>query len=174
MANVSINKLTNANLYSSGKSFLGKLEEIGLPAIKAVYTEHKTLGMIMKIELPSGFDMMTGKMRFNAVYPELIQEFGSPFNSRQIQVRGNLETYDSTGRINEVPCVAFMTIRFKDCLPGITVKQNDSPDLESEYSATYYRLEVNGASLIEIDAFANLFFVNGNDELANYRAALGI
>jgi P2 family phage contractile tail tube protein len=174
MGNININKITNANLYSSGNSFLGKLEEIGLPAIKAKYVEQKTLGMIMGVELPSGFDMMTGKMKFNAVYPELIQEFGSPFQTRQVQVRGNLETYDSTGRIDEQAVVAFLTIRFKDVLPPITLKQNDNPELESEYSATYYRLEIDGIPLIEIDAFANLFFLNGEDELANYRDALGL
>jgi P2 family phage contractile tail tube protein len=174
MSTINPNKLTNANLYSSGVSHLGKLEEIGLPAIKALYTEHKALGMIGKIELPSGFDSMTGKMKFNAVYPDLILEFGSPYVTRQVQVRGNLETYDSSGRIAEVPAVAFMTIRFKDVLPPITLKQNDSPELESEYSATYFRLEVDGLRVIEIDFFTNIFFVSDNDELANYRIALGI
>jgi P2 family phage contractile tail tube protein len=171
---LTLNKITNANLYSSGNSFLGKLEEIGLPAIKAKYVEQKGLGMIMGVELPSGFDMMTGKMKFNAVYPELIAEFGSPYNTRKIQVRSSLESYDSSGRIAEVSVVAFLSVRFKDVLPPITLKQNDSPDLESEYSASYYRLEIDGVSLIEIDAFTSVFFLNGDDQLATYRANLGL
>jgi P2 family phage contractile tail tube protein len=174
MGDTIINKITNANLYSSGNSFLGKLEEITLPAIKAKNTDHKTLGTIMEIELPSGFEKMTGKMKFNAVYPELIQEFGSPYNTRQIQVRSSLESYDPSGRIAEVPIVAFLNVRFKDVLPPITLKQNDNPELESEYSASYYRLEIDGIALIEIDAFNSVFFLNGNDELATYRQNLGI
>jgi P2 family phage contractile tail tube protein len=174
MANINLNKITNANLYSSGNSYLGKLEELTLPAIKAKFVEQKALGMIMGIELPSGFEMMTGKMKFNAVYPELISEFGSPYITRQVQVRSNLETYDSSGRIAEVPIVAFMSIRFKDVLPPITLKQNDSPDLESEFSSTYYRLEVDGNRIIEVDAFAQIFFLNDDDQLVNYRIALGL
>jgi P2 family phage contractile tail tube protein len=174
MGDTNINKITNANMYSSGNSYLGKLEEIGLPTIKAKYTEHKALGMIAEVELPSGFEKMTGKMKFNAVYPELIIEFGSPFNTRQIQVRSSLETYDSSGRIAEVSLVAFLNVKFKEVLPPIVLKQNDNPELESEYSATYYRLEVDGVPLIEIDTIAQLFFLNGNDELATYRQNLGI
>jgi P2 family phage contractile tail tube protein len=117
---------------------------------------------------------MVGKMKFNAVYPELISLFGSPFNTRRIQMRSSLETYDSSGRIAEVPIVAYLSIRFKDCLPPITLKQNDNPELESEYSATYYKLEVDGKRLIEIDAFSQLFFLNDSDEMATYRANLGI
>jgi len=174
MPDIKINKITNANLYSSGNSHLGKLEEVSVPAIKAKYVEQKTLGMQMGIELPSGFDMMTGKMKFNAVYPELILEFGSPYVTRQVQVRSSLETYDSSGRIAEVPVVAFLTIRFKDVLPPITLKMNDNPELESEYSATYFRLEVDGNRIIEIDAMANIFFLGDDDQLANYRRALGL
>jgi P2 family phage contractile tail tube protein len=173
MGSININRLVNANVYSSGNSLLGKVEEIQLPGVKAKIVDVVALGLIMTVELPSGFEKMTGKTKFNAVYPELIEEFGSPFSTKQIQVRGNLETYDTSGRIAEVPAVAFLTIRFKDVLPAITLKQNDNPEQESEFSCSYYRLEIGGVRMLEIDAFTNTFFVKDKDELATYRTNLG-
>ena len=127
----------------------------------------------MEIELPSGFEKMAGKIKWNAVYPELFSEFASPFKTKQIQVRANLETYDSSGRVSEKSAVAFLTIRFKDVLPALSLKMNDNPEQESEYSCSYYRLEVDGERQLEIDAFANIFFVKDDDELGTYRKNLG-
>ena len=174
MGAIQVNRLTNANVYNNGASLLGKVEEVTLPAIKSMSVDHKALGMVMPVELPSGFEKMTGKIKWNAVYPDLIKEFGSPYATKSIQIRGNLETYDSTGRLSEVSVVAYLTLRFKDVLPPIGLKQNDNPEMESEFSASYYKLEVDGVTLIEIDAFSNTFFVDGKDELANYRNSLGL
>jgi P2 family phage contractile tail tube protein len=173
MSAISINRMSNANVYSNGNSLLGKVEEVQLPAIKTKNVDVKALGMIMDIELPSGFEKMSGKMKWNAVYPELIEEFGNPFQTKQIQVRGNLESYDTSGKTGEVSTVAFLTIRFKDVLPAITLKQNDNPEQESEYSCSYYRLEIDGVRMIEIDAFTNLFFVKDKNVLALYKINLG-
>ncbi|MCO2667078.1 phage major tail tube protein, partial [Pseudomonas aeruginosa] len=49
---VQINRITNANVYLSNNSMLGKAEEIKLPDIQAIMAEHKALGMIGKVELP--------------------------------------------------------------------------------------------------------------------------
>jgi len=174
MGAVNINRLSNAAIYNSGNSLIGKVEEMTLPAIKAKGVDVKALGLIMDIELPSGFEKMTGKMKWNAVYPDLITEFGSPFATKQIQARGNLETYDSSGRQAETSVVAYLTIRFKDVLPAIGLKMNDNPEQESEYNCSYYRLEIDGERMIEIDAFANIFFVGDEDQLAQYRANLGL
>ncbi|MDI3319990.1 phage major tail tube protein [Pinibacter soli] len=173
MAGIQINSLVNANVYNNGNSLLGKVEEIQLPAIKAKAVDVKALGMFMATEIPSGFEKMTGKMKWNAVYPDLIKEFGSPYSTKQIQVRGNLESWDSSGRISEVPVVAFLTVRFKDVMPAITYKQNDNPEQESEFSCSYYRLEIDGKKMIEVDAMANVFFIGDEDQLTKYRANLG-
>jgi hypothetical protein len=41
---ISVNKLTNANIYIDGNSLLGKASEIDLPKITAKMAEHKALG----------------------------------------------------------------------------------------------------------------------------------
>ncbi len=170
---ININRLTNANIYVEGNSMLGKAEEITLPMIKAKYSDVKVLGLQSDIELPSGFEKMSGKVKWNAVYQDVLGTFGLPYKTKQMQVRASLETYDSSGRTKEVSVVAFLTVRFKDILPGLGIKSGDNPEQESEFSATYYRLEIDGQRVIELDAMTNVFFLANEDQMVNYRNNLG-
>jgi hypothetical protein len=173
MAGIVINKLTNANIYIGGSSFLGRAEEITLPAVKAKFSDHKGLGMIMDVEFPNGFEKMTGKVKWSSLYPDVIEEVGSPFDAVQMQVRANMDSYDASGQRAQSSVVCFLTVRFKDSLSALTLKMNEPSEQESDFSATYYRLEVDGAPLVEIDALSQLFFVADVDQLAQYRANLG-
>lgn len=174
MASITIKKISNGNIYVEGNSLAGKADEITLPAIKGTYNDHKALGMVSAIEIINGFDKMTGKFKWNSVYAELIKTFGNPFQYKKIQVRTNIETHDSSGLSEEQPGVIYMTIAFKDVLPPITIKQNDGPELESEYNCRYLKVEINGEKIIELDVFNNIMFVDGVDVLANYRNNLGL
>jgi len=173
MGQVQINNLYNANVYAAGNSFLGKAEEVTLPAIKAKVRDVKALGLITDTELISGMEKMTGKIKWNSIYPEVLQQLGSPFVTQQIQMRSSLETWDSSGRTAELPVVAYMDVRFKDSLSAITIKQNDNPDQESEFSCTYMRLEVDGNTVMEFDAMNNVYFIAEEDQLVNWRNNLG-
>ena len=170
---IEINRLLNANMYSEGKSLLGKVEEITVPSITAKDADVNVLGLQMTIKLPSGFEAMAGKVKFNAVYPDIIGEFGSPYVTRKVQVRGNLQTYTTEGLVSEVSAVIFMTIRFKTAISPFTFKVNDNIEQEADFNCSYYRLEIDGERMIEFDAFANLFFIRDQDQLAQYRINLG-
>lgn len=173
MSSITINRILNANLYAGNNSLLGRAEEIQLPAIKAKDTDVNVLGLHAAVKLPGGIEAMTGKIKFNAVYPELIALFSNPYKAQQIQARANMQVYDSTGLINEKSVVAYLTVRFKDVLPAITFKMNDNPEQESEFNCSYYRLEIDDERMVEIDAFTNVFFIKDEDVLAKYRTNLG-
>src|ERR1044072_72072 len=88
---IKINRLTNANVYMDGKSFLGKAEEINLPAIKHMMSEHKALGMVGKMEFWSGIDKMEAKIKWNSFYPDALKKMADPTTAIQLQVRGSLD-----------------------------------------------------------------------------------
>jgi len=169
-----VNRLTNANVYIGGASFLGRAEEIQLPAIKAKYSDHKGLGMIMDVEFPNGFEKMQGKIKWSSLYPDVISAVADPFTAVNMQVRANMDVYDASGTRSQSSVVCFLVVRFKDSLSALTMKMNEPSEQESDFSATYYRLEVDGERLVEIDAIAQMFFVDDSDQLAEYRANLGI
>jgi P2 family phage contractile tail tube protein len=169
---IKINRLTNANVYVDGKSFLGKAEEISLPDIKHIMTEHKALGMIAKMEFFSGIDKLEAKIKWNSFYPDALKKMANPTRALQIQVRGSLEEYTSQGRTAETPVVIFITGLPKNFPMGV-FKQHDNVESESQLTITYCRMEINREPIAEIDTLANIYKVDGEDIFATYRQNIG-
>ena len=65
MAEIKINRVTNANMYVEGNSILGQVKEADVPEVKFMMSEHGALGLIGKMEFFSGLDKMEGKVRWN-------------------------------------------------------------------------------------------------------------
>lgn len=172
MSKITVNRLTNANVYLDGQSLLGRAEEIMLPTIKTKTAEHKALGMVGSVEFPSGIDKLECKIKWNSFYSDVMKKMANPFSTVSLQVRGSLENYTSGGRTGEAPFVCFLTAQPKD-FPLGNFKQHDNVELESNLSITYCRLEINGEVIQEFDVLANIFKANGVDLLAAYRNNIG-
>jgi uncharacterized protein len=169
---ISINRVTNANIFVNGNSLLGKADEITLPSVKNKMVEHKALGMVGSLEFPSGVEKLEGKIKWNSFYEDVLAQMANPYATLQIQVRASLESYASAGRINEVPVVAIMTIMPKS-LPGGAFKQNDNVEMETDFTANYFKLTVGGKDIVEVDVLANIYKAGGVDVLSNYRTNIG-
>ena len=172
MSKIKINKLTNANVYLNGVNLLGRAEEVQLPQIKHKTAEHKALGMVGSAEFFSGIDKLECKIKWNALYPEVLLASATPFSSAMIQVRASLETYNGSGKIEEVPAIAFIIGTFKE-FPLGTVKPQENAEYETTLSVTYSKLVVNGTELFEIDVLENIYKVNGVDILKQFKKNIG-
>ncbi len=172
MAQVTVNRVTNANVYINGNSLLGKAEEIDLPKITAKMAEHKALGMQGAIELPTGFDKMEARIKWNSFYADVMSLMGDPYKVHAIQCRSSVEVYTAAGRTQQQPMVAFMRGQFKE-IPAGNFKQHDNVEMESRLAVTYLKIEVNGQPKIEFDALANIYKVDGVDILGQYKANIG-
>jgi len=172
MPGIQVNRITNANVYVDGTSQLGKAEEIKLPDVTAIMSEHKALGMVGKVELPSGFDKMEGEIKWNSIYSDVAGVMANPFKAVQLQCRSSIETYGAGGRVEEVPMVTYLTVTFKKNPMG-TFKQHDNVEVGSSFAATYIKQTINGEDILELDFLANIFRVNGEDMLATYRSNIG-
>lgn len=169
---ISVNRLTNANVYIDGINHLGKAEEVSLPDIKHKMSEHKALGMVGSFELFSGIDKLEGKIKWNSVYADVARKVANPFKASQIQVRCSIETYTPAGRAAQVPMVTFITATFKNAPMG-NFKQQDNVELESTLNVLYVRQEIDGQVVMEIDVLSNIYKVDGEDLLQVYRANIG-
>lgn len=169
---VQVKRITNANVYMNGNSLLGKAAECKLPDVVATLTEHAALGMVGKLELPSGIDKMEATMKWNSLYDDVLLKAADPFTAVQLQVRASQETYAGQGRTEEVPVVVFITGQFKK-FPLGGFKQHDNVEAETALTVTYIRLVINGNDIVEVDVLANIWKVGGNDILANFRQNIG-
>ncbi|WP_197329529.1 phage major tail tube protein [Ralstonia syzygii] len=169
---IEINRITNANIYVAGNSLLGRAEEVKLPDIAAIMAEHKALGMVGKIELPSGFDKLEGEVKWNSLYKEVAKTVANPFKAVQLQCRSSIETYGAQGRIQEVALVTYLTVMFKKNPLG-TLKPHENAEFGSAFGATYIKQVVDGEEVLELDYLANIFRVGGEDMLADFRNNIG-
>lgn len=171
--NISINRITNANVYVDGKSCLGRAEEVTNPVIKHKMADHVALGMVGEMSYASGIEKMEAKIKWNSFYPEVLKKVSNPFQAIQLQVRGNLETWEGGSRTGQQPVVVYMTAQSTESPLG-AFKAQDNAELESSFAISYYKLEIDGEVISEIDVEANIWMVNGVDLLAQYRNNLGI
>ena len=160
MSKIEINKLTNANVYMNGVNLLGRAEEVQLPQIK-----HKMADF-------AGIDKMECKIKWNALYPAVMAVCSNPFLATMIQVRANLETYNGTGRIKEVPATAFLIGTFKE-FPLGNIKPQENAEYETTMSVTYAKLVVDGVEIFEIDVLENIYKVGMVDMLSTFKKNTG-
>ena len=169
---IQINSITNANIYLNGTSLLGRAEEIKMPDITAMMTERKALGMVGKIELPTGFDKLEGEIKWNSLYEDAAVVTANPFTSVSLQCRSSIETFGSQGRIDEQTMVTYLTVMFKKNPLG-TFKQHENAEFSSSFTCTYIKQVLDGEELLELDYLANIFRVGGVDQLTDYRINIG-
>lgn len=169
---IAINKLVNANLYVDGNSLLGRAEEITLPPIKWKMVEHKALGMIGTINTPSVLEKLEGKIKWAAYYPDAMKKALDPWSAVQLQVRASLEGWAGAGRVTQQSVVVMMTVSLQE-LPLGNIKQGDNVEIESTYNCSYIKLTIDGQEILEVDILANIYKVNGQDLMEQYRTNIG-
>lgn len=168
-----INRITNANVYLDNGSLLGQVEEADAPSLNMLMVEHKALGMYGKREFVAGIDKMEMRLKFNAFYGNLMAITADPFTVHNLQIRSNLEVYTGGQRTSQQPVKIFVRGQFKKT-PGGNFKAQDNVEYETMLAVNRMKIEHNGVSILEFDADANIYTVNGVDLLAAYRANLGI
>ena len=169
---INVTRITNANIYLDGVSFLGRAEEVELAFPKAKMVDHKGLGMVGTIEIPAGIDKLEAKIKWISVYDEVLQAV-SIFQSHQFQIRADREVYTSQGRISEDSFVGLMTAQFKDGGP-LNFKQHEQVDFPMTLVVYHCEYYLAGVQFLMYDAFSNQYIVNGDDQLAQFRANLGV
>lgn len=172
MAKIEVNRITNANVYMDGASFLGRAEEINLPQIKQTMSEHKGLGMVGRGDFFSGIDKMECKIKWASLYPEVMKKAANPFQAVALQARASLESYTGQGRTAEVPVVVYISGTFKE-FPLGNFKQHENAEFETNMSVFYAKLVVDGEEIFEIDVLENIYKVDGTDILATYKQNIG-
>jgi P2 family phage contractile tail tube protein len=167
-----INKLLNASVYADNKSLLGKADEVKLPDLKFVKSDHAPLGLAGKVKYPGQVDAMEGTIKWNCFYADVYKKFANPYKSIKLTLRGVLDTYVGSDRTSRVPYVVAMTIN-SDGVPAGNIKAGDNAEFETAYSATYLKVEVAGEVILEFDAVNNIHFVDGVDLLKEFRQIIG-
>ena len=162
--------LANLNLFVDGVSFQGDVTSLTLPALKMKIAEHRVGGMDMGIDVDQGMEKMSAEFSTTGVRPESLKFFGltdgTGFNGT---FRGAFKGLK--GKITPV------VITLRGSLTVLEMgewKAAGETAVKHTVAVTYYKLEIDGRQMYEIDPLGMKRVVNGVDQLAAQRSALGL
>lgn len=162
--------LFNTNLFVDGTSFSGDVPSLTLPKLTTKTDAYRAGGMAGEIEMDQGLEKMEASFVTKGVRRESLKFFGiadgTAFNA---SFRGAFKGLK--GAIT--PVVATLRGRLKEVDLG-DWKAGDPAEIKHAVAVTYYKLEIDGRLMYEIDMVAGIQVIDGKDQLAEVRTALGL
>lgn len=162
--------LANLNLFVDGVSFQGDVPSLTLPKLTLKTEEHRVGGMDMPVEMDQGMEKQEAAFTTTGVRRESLKFFGladgTAFNGT---FRGAFQGL--RGKVT--PVIVTLRGRLKEVDLG-DWKPGDKAEIKHSVAVTYYKLEVDGRLVYEIDALGMKRVINGVDQLAAQRQALGL
>ncbi|WP_070415023.1 phage major tail tube protein [Pseudomonas lundensis] len=162
--------LANMNLFVDGKSFQGDVPSLTLPKLTLKMEEHRAGGMDLAVEMDQGMEKQEAGFVTTGVRRESLKFFGladgTSFNGT---FRGAFKGLK--GKIT--PVVVTLRGSLKEVDMG-DWKAGDKAEVKHNVAVTYYKLEVDGQVIYEIDALGMKRVINGVDQLVDQRRALGL
>ncbi|WP_458129487.1 phage major tail tube protein [Pseudomonas sp. Z2-11] len=162
--------LANLNLFADGVSFQGDVPSLTLPKLTLKMEEHRGGGMDAPVELDMGMEKQEANFATTGVRRESLKFFGladgTAFNGT---FRGAYKGLK--GKVTPVIVTLRGTLKEVDMGDW---KPGDKAEIKHSIGLTYYKLEVDGRTVYEIDPIGMRRVINGVDQLAAQRSALGL
>jgi P2 family phage contractile tail tube protein len=166
-------KLKNLNLFNDGNSYIGVVASATLPPLARKMEAWRGGGMNgpVKVDHGLGDDGIQFEWKLGGIDLTVLGQFGIT-NASGVQLRfAGAYQRDDTGEVSAVEIVVrgrHEQIEFGDAKPG------DDTEHSITTTCTYYKLTIDGATIIEIDILNMVENVNGTDRLADQRRAIGL
>jgi len=163
--------LKNANLFIDGRGYAGRIDEITLPTLSANTEEHRAGGMDAPVLLDMGMEALEATFVLSDLDEEVFAAFGLlESNEIPCTVRGSIQRQ---GSLEAQPVVANLRGGWSTLDPG-TWKPGDKNTLTITMMCRYYKLQIAGREVAEIDIPKMIRRIDGTDQIAQQRGHLGI
>jgi P2 family phage contractile tail tube protein len=162
--------LKNFNLFVDGQGYAGRVAELIPPKLTVKTIEHRGGGMDSAVELDMGLEKLSCDFTLDEYDTSVLKLFGLVTGAPvQLTLRGGFD--------NEAQQVVPVTIQLRGAWRELdfgTWKAGDLTRLKVTVACRYYRLELDGTEMIEIDTVNMVRRIHGVDQLAQLRRAIGL
>lgn len=162
--------LFNTNLFVDGINFKGDVPSLSLPKLVVKTDEYRGGGMAGPIEMDMGLEKMEASFTTNGVRREAMKFFGL---SDQTAFNGVYRGSFKGQKGQTIAVVATLRGMLKELDPG-DWKAGDKAEFKYSIAVNYYKLEIAGRLIYEIDMVAAIRVIDGVDQLASMRSDLGL
>ncbi|MFO2466211.1 phage major tail tube protein [Pseudomonas sp. 15FMM2] len=162
--------LYQMNMFVDGVNFSGDIPSLSLPKLKIKTDEYRAGGMDASIDMDQGMEKMEASFSAKGVRREAMMFFGlADQNAFNAVFRGSFKGQKGS----TTPVVATMRGMLTELDPG-EWKAGEASEFKFAISLSYYKLEVAGRLMFEIDPLGCVRVINGVDQLASVRRDLGL
>lgn len=161
--------LRNFNLMIDGRGYAGMADEVTLPTLSIKSEAHRAGGMDMPVDVDMGMESMELSVTLSDYNEDVISGFGLLGTGVQITLRGAIQRQGEEAQ----PVVVNVTGGLKSREPG-TWSAGGKQTTKLTYSVRKYAESINGTEYVNIDAENMIRVINGVDQLASQRAAIGM
>lgn len=166
-------KLKMSNLFNEGHSYLGETGEVTLPKLAQKFENWRGGGMMgnAKIDLGHGDDITEMTWKLGGIDKQILQQFGAAkIGAYGLRFAGSYQR-DDTGETTAVEIV--VRGRHEEIDFG-NAKAGDDTEVTVKTIWSYYKLSMDGQTMVEIDIPNAIFIVDGKDLYAEHRKNCGL
>lgn len=162
--------LRNFSAMIDGRGYAGRVDEATLPTLEITTEDHRAGGMDAPIQVDMGMEVLEATVVLSDYDEDVIAGFGM-LGTAEIPLRlmGAIQRQGEDAQSVDVRLLG----RLKSRDPGnwqVGSKQTTT----LTYTLTKYSETINGRLLVDIDIKNMIRVINGVDQLASQRAAIGI
>lgn len=141
--------MRNATIWVDRTSQIGQASEIGFPNLKRKMEKIFNGGMETEIEVAMGYEMPEVNFKLSGFHPEVMKLFGLAVGV-ETEYMATAANVDDDGTSHSLIC--YFRGMITEVKPD-SHKRGDKTELEYTMSFRYYKLEIDGQPIIEIDPF---------------------
>lgn len=165
--------LKNMNTFYNGESFAGVVPEVTVPALARKMENYRGGGMdgTIALDLGMGDDPITFEWKPGGLIEAVYGGFGAvTIDSEMIRWVGAYQD-DGTGQIKAVE----ITVRGRhSTIEDGSQKPGEMGERTITTVCSFYQMTIDGREMLYIDVLNMVLRVNGQDRLAEMRAAIGL
>jgi phage contractile tail tube protein, P2 family len=159
------------NVFNAGENHVGQVEEIALPKLTRKTEDWRGGGMNGPIKLDFGQEGIVLESTYGGLMKSILSQYGvTKHDGVQLRFAGAYQAEDATR-----PDAVEIVVRGRHTEMDMgTAKAGDKNAFKVSTACSYYKLSINGETIIEIDFINMIEKVNGDDLLAGIRNAIGL
>lgn len=161
--------LKNYSLFVDGRGLAGTVQTLTLPTLTTKMEEFRAAGMDAPVEIDMGMEKLEGTFELAEYNPDIIALYGLAGADKQLTARGAMRRDGE----DAVPVVVNMTGVVKQLETGDWVA-GDMTSGTFSFALRYLKITIGGREVVEIDKVNMIRRIDGQDQLATIRQAIGV
>jgi len=166
-------KLKNMNLFNDGESYVGLAKSVTLPTLARKMESYRGGGMNgpVKVDLGMGDDGIQLEWTTGGLDAQVFRQYGITRADGVLLRFAGAYQRDDTGEVSAVEVV--VRGRHEEISMG-DAESGEDTEQSITTTCSYYKLTIDNEVIAEIDILNMVEMIDGEDRLADQRAAIGL